>query len=85
MRHELRKGNSIRNVSGQITMWKKNNMGCKMRILESQIPEKEQTFLSENILINFNSTGSSIIRLLLHKIRIIFFTEKGIWRRTKQG
>lgn len=84
MRHELREGDSIRNVSGQI-MRKKSNMDCKMRILESQVPEKEQTFLSENILINFNSTGSSIIRLLLHKIRIIFFTEKGIWRRTKQG
>lgn len=85
MRHELRKGDGIRNVSGQITMWKKNHMGCKMRILQSQVPEKEQTFLSENILINFNSTESSIIRLLLHKISIIFITEKGIWRRTKQG
>lgn len=85
MRHELGKGNGIRNVSGQITVWKKNNMGCKMRVLESQVSEKEQTFLSENILINFNSTESSIICLLLHKIRIIFFIEKGIWRRTKQG
>lgn len=58
-------------------------MGYEMRILESRVPEKEQRFLPESALIDFNSTESFTIYLLQHQIRIIFFIEKDIWRRSK--
>lgn len=56
-----------------------------MRTLESQASGKEQTFLPENALVDFNSTESFTILLLRHQIRIIFLQKRAFEGEPSKG